>query len=145
MDAPRTQYRVIERDGRLIVLETGTNLRPKQARELTPVRTPPPSPSQAPNPPAEPVKAAAPSLATPETEPVLEAAPDQDELENIRWDDPPGGLADFPLSLQTILGIAFAAILLGTMIGGSFGFFLAAAAIVGAGRYALRPGGFGKR
>ena len=38
MDAPQTQYRVIERDGRLIVLEARTNLPPKQAVDLHPGR-----------------------------------------------------------------------------------------------------------
>lgn len=36
MDAPQTQYRVIERGGRLIVLDARTNLPPKQAVDLHP-------------------------------------------------------------------------------------------------------------
>lgn len=38
MDAPPTQYRVIERDGKLIVLDARTNLPPKQAADLHPGR-----------------------------------------------------------------------------------------------------------
>lgn len=40
MDAPPTQYRVIERGGRLIVLDARTNLPPKQAVDLHPGRQP---------------------------------------------------------------------------------------------------------
>jgi len=39
VDAPPTQYRVIERGGRLIVLDARTNLPPKQAVDLHPGRT----------------------------------------------------------------------------------------------------------
>lgn len=38
MDAPPTQYRVIERGGKLIVLDARTNLPPKQAVDLHPGR-----------------------------------------------------------------------------------------------------------
>ena len=38
MDAPQTQYRVIEQGGRLIVLDARTNLPPKQAADLHPGR-----------------------------------------------------------------------------------------------------------
>lgn len=36
MDAPPTQYRVIERGRKLIVLDTATNLPPKQACDINP-------------------------------------------------------------------------------------------------------------
>lgn len=136
MDAPPTQYKVIERGRKLIVLEAATNLPPKQARDM--------------NPSAHKTR----RVERPaEAETIGSAQAEHEEQSEIRTPD------DFETRMDGLLRSASGkeglnpasigmgafgfAMILAIMIGGLTGFLIAAAAIIIAGNIALKR--YGKR
>ncbi|QLC25810.1 hypothetical protein HFP57_12795 [Parasphingopyxis algicola] len=133
MDAPPTQYRVIERGRKLIVLDARTNLPPKQAADL--------HPASKERRPAEPERA---RQSEPQAgrQPAKREYPDGFErladLKFLRRSDRDNeGL--HPASIG--IGAFAIAMVFALMIGGFTGFLIAAAAIVIAGNVALKHAG----
>lgn len=131
MDAPPTQYKVIERGRKLIVLETATNLPPKQARDMNPS-------AHATRRIERPAEAAAIESAQAEHEEQSEIRM-LDDLETrmdglLRSASGKEGLN--PASIG--MGAFGFAMILAIMIGGLTGFLMAAAAIIIAGNIALK-------
>ncbi|WP_299321453.1 hypothetical protein [Parasphingopyxis sp.] len=139
MDAPPTQYKVIERGRKLIVLDTATNLPPKQACDMNPsadIAT------------RDAVREVEQRMAEPDTD-ITQADPGENEGSSgiatpdnfeTRMDDllrsASGKEGLNPASIG--LGAFGFAMILAVMIGGVTGFLMAAAAIIIAGNIALK-------
>lgn len=136
MDAPQSQYRVIERGGRLIVLEASTNQQPKQARDLMPSRAG--------------VREAPRDNRLVE---LLERKGASTGLEgSARQPSPPAHSegksesASVPqISIAQIAGIAIFMIAVAIMAGGITGFFIAAIVLTVAGNLSLKRIGKNRR
>ena len=129
MDAPPTQYRVIERGRKLIVLETQTNLPPKQACDMQP------GPQE-----------------TASALPVMEAlAPTHSDRPRLQdeGNTPADGFEGFfdgrmnskgegPSAGSIGIGAVIFGIAVGVLIGGFTGFLFTAAIIIIAGNVAFR-------
>lgn len=138
MDAPPTQYRVIERGRKLIVLETRTNRPPKQASDMQPGRRESRSASATATTPAP--------AATHSDRPRLQdesrsSADAFEEMFDGAFKNKNG--AEGPSAGQIGFGAVIFGIAVGAMIGGFTGFLFTAAIIIIAGNVAYRR--MGKR
>jgi hypothetical protein len=128
LDAPPTQYRVIERGGKLIVLDARTNLPPKQAADLHPSRQFDEAPE----------RVSADSLLQQRTSGKRKA--ERSGRESTAMHAPVTQSEIAPLTTKKVkipifvVGLIVAAIL----VGGLFGLILAAAAIIYVGYVALK-------
>ena len=131
MDAPPTQYRVIERGRKLIVLETRTNRPPKQASDMQPGRqgsrtarpmAPTPAPTHSDRPRLQ--------------DESRSSADAFEELFDGAFKKKNG--AEGPSAGQIGFGAVIFGIAVGAMIGGFTGFLFTAAIIIIAGNVAFR-------
>ncbi|MGJ8536788.1 MAG: hypothetical protein ACSHW2_06515 [Parasphingopyxis sp.] len=142
MDAPPTQYRVIERDGKLIVLDARTNLPPKQAADMHPGRAADRLPERVSA--RELLRDHAADTQTGQRPTVqsTEAADVRDRFEqaiNARYPPASDGEEGKQISPMQIGMFGFAVFMvLGISIGGFTGFLVGAVAIIIAGNLAMK-------
>ena len=133
MDAPPTQYRVIERGRKLIVLETRTNRPPKQACDMQPGR----QGSSAARPAATPPVPAPTHSDRPRLQDESRSSADAfEEMFDGAFKKRNGG--EGPSAGQIGFGAVIFGIAVGAMIGGFTGFLFTAAIIIIAGNVAFR-------
>lgn len=137
MDAPPTQYRVIERGRQLIVLETLTNLPPKQACDM--------QPGQRESGAARPVVKSPVPAQTHSDRPRLqdESRSSADAFEELFDGAFKKNGAEGPSAASIGFGAVIFGIAVGTIIGGFTGFLITAAILIIAGNVAYRR--MGKR
>ncbi|MEO1167105.1 MAG: hypothetical protein AAFW97_00180 [Pseudomonadota bacterium] len=138
MDAPPTQYRVIERGRKLIVLDAATNLPPKQACDIRPGGHGRRSIEEEPEPDAG---RASEQAARSSARADFEARDGRESTMDGLLSGVAGKEGLNPASIG--LGAFGFAMIVAIMIGGLTGFLMAAAAIIIAGNIALKR--YGKR
>ncbi|RED16920.1 hypothetical protein [Parasphingopyxis lamellibrachiae] len=142
MDAPPTQYRVIERDGKLIVLDARTNLPPKQAADMHPGRATDRLPERISASELLRDHAADTEAGSQSAEQSGMASHITDRFEqavNARYRPASGGEEDKQITPMQVGMFGFAVFMvLGISIGGFTGFLVGAVAIIIAGNLAMK-------
>jgi hypothetical protein len=140
LDVPPSQYRVIERGGRLIVLESRTNRPPKRASEMMPTHKEMRTAIRVENRGDKVRERLLEALEEKSAAAPREETPPPSQSGASRPEPPMASPAEFAAGLPTgtIVGITVFMIAIAVAIGGPAGFFLAAVVIIIAGNLMLK-------